>query len=261
MWDQFIYISIICVLLWTLSSGLYLTKGYEKYASSITIIGVLGMAYFIISLWMELDRPPLRTLGETRLWYSLFMPIIGLIAYYRWRYSWIIIYSLIMGIVFLMINVMHPENYQKALMPALQSPWFVPHVIVYIFSYALLGGSALIGLKGIFQKYVQHKEINVLYMADNYVYIGFGFLSLGLIFGGLWAKEAWGHYWTWDPKETWALITWLAYLGYIHIRHYLPKHKTFHTLVLSGSFILLLICWFGLNYMSSGLNSVHTYSN
>ena len=54
--------------------------------------------------------------------------------------------------------------------------------------------------------------------ADNLVYAGVAFLSIGMLLGSLWAKEAWGNYWSWDPKETWAVITWMGYLIYIHLR-------------------------------------------
>lgn len=62
-------------------------------------------------------------------------------------------------------------------------------------------------------------------MKDNLVYIGTAFLTLGLLFGALWAKEAWGHYWTWDPKETWAFLTWIGYILYIHYRFYHPREE------------------------------------
>ena len=101
---------------------------------------------------------------------------------------------------------------------------------------------------------------NLIKNADNLVYLGFAFLTMGLLFGALWAKEAWGHYWTWDPKETWAFLTWAAYLIYIHgrIRNSL-KEKTALWVLVFG-FIILLMCWFGVNYLPSAANSVHTYT-
>ena len=145
-------------------------------------------------------------------------------------------------------------------MPALQSPWFVPHVIVYIFSYALLAASSLVAVKGLYQLYFREFETKTLHLADNLVYIGFSFLTLGLLFGALWAKEAWGHYWTWDPKETWAFLTWLAYLIYMHFRTFQPKTTKAPLWMLSLAFIVLMICWFGINYLPSAQNSVHVYS-
>jgi len=81
-----------------------------------------------------------------------------------------------------------------------------------------------------------------------------------LLFGALWAKEAWGHYWTWDPKETWAFITWIIYLLYLHFRYpqKLTANQLFWTLLIA--FLVLLMCWFGVNYLPSAANSIHTYT-
>jgi ABC-type transport system involved in cytochrome c biogenesis permease subunit len=98
-------------------------------------------------------------------------------------------------------------------------------------------------------------------MADNLVYLGFALLTLGLLFGALWAKKAWGNYWTWDPKETWALLTWLGYLVYIHYRFHQPQKIIFPLWILSLAFLILLVAWFGINYLPSAQNSVHVYSN
>ena len=135
----------------------------------------------------------------------------------------------------------------KTLVPALQSPWFAPHVFVYIFAYTLLGVAVVIAWWK---------------LADDLVYVSLAFLTIGMLFGALWAKEAWGHYWSWDPKETWAAITWLAYLIYIHYRQ-LPRHRNRLALwMLIISFVLLQMCWWGINYLPSAQgSSVHTYSS
>ena len=96
---------------------------------------------------------------------------------------------------------------------------------------------------------------------DDLVYVSFAFLTFGMLFGALWAKEAWGHYWSWDPKETWAAITWLAYLIYIHYRQQPQQRNRLAFWMLIGSFILLQMCWWGINYLPSAQgSSVHTYS-
>ena len=231
----------------------------------LTILGLLILGGFLTMLWIKLDRPPMRTLGETRLWYAFFLPFIGIITFNRWKFGWFLSYSNLLAILFLSINLAHPENYSKTLMPALQSPWFVPHVVVYIFSYALLGVSSLVAIYGVFLKSsktddYEKKIKETLSLADNLVYTGFAFLTLGLLFGALWAKEAWGHYWTWDPKETWAFLTFLAYLTYMHFRFYHKNKVKIHLWILGLSFAILLLAWFGVNYMPSAANSVHTYT-
>ncbi|WP_348537023.1 cytochrome c biogenesis protein CcsA [Flavobacterium hungaricum] len=224
-------------------------------------LGALSMIIFTYNLWSHLGRPPMRTLGETRLWYAVFLPIIGIVTYFRWKYKWLLNYSLGMACIFLIINYLNPDTYNKALMPALQSIWFVPHVLVYIFSYALLAASSIVSCYGLYKFYTGTYKDTALQLANNLVYVGFGFLSLGLLFGALWAKEAWGHYWTWDPKETWAMLTWLGYLIYIHVRYRYPAKVEVALITLTAAFVILLLCWFGVNYMPSAGQSVHTYSN
>ena len=264
-WINFPAFAGITFISWILGLSLVYFSGKNRklelagQLSILTRILVLGL--FLTLLWIHLDRPPLRTLGETRLWYSLFLPLVGFITYFRWRYKWFLGYAIGLASLFLLINYSHPENYSKTLMPALQSPWFVPHVIVYIFSYALLAASSVIAVWGLYQLYYKNFQKKVLFLADNLVYIGFAFLTLGLLFGALWAKEAWGHYWTWDPKETWAFLTWLSYLVYMHFRYFQPKKVRAPLWALSLAFVVLLICWFGINYLPSAANSVHVYGS
>lgn len=257
--------TITSILFWLIGIGLFI---FEKKSLVIKILshlffvgGVVILSIFAALLWQELGRAPMRTLGETRLWYALFLPLIGYATYLRWKYNWIIYYSGAMAIVFLGINLIYPDNYDRTLMPALQSVWFVPHVIVYIFAYAILAVSALAAIKGLFLNYYRKDRDWSPQLADNLVYLGLGFLTLGLLFGALWGKEAWGHYWTWDPKETWAFLTWIGYLAYIHFRHHKPRMVLPAMWILALAFVILLICWFGVNYLPSAANSVHTYSS
>ncbi len=261
-WLNFPVIAIVTTIflaLGTLFSYFHFNK--KLLADIFLLPGILIQFVFLISLWVQLNHPPLRTLGETRLWYSLFMSLIGLVVFKRWGYKWFLAYSNLMAILFLLLNYFHPENYDKTLMPALQSPWFVPHVIVYISGYALLFGSALVSAYGLVKFYLNKFQPEILSLADNLVYLGFSCITLGLIFGALWANEIWGHYWTWDPKEIWALLTWMAYLVYIHQRYYRPEKKIASLWILSLAFVVLLIAWFGINYLPAAQNSVHVYAD
>ena len=222
-------------------------------------LGFLIIAGYITKLWVDLERPPLRTLGETRLWYAGLLAMIGIFVFIRHRITWILNYSIIMGALFLIINLLNPEVLSKTLMPALQSPWFVPHVVVYIEAYALLATATLVSFRHLF--WSRKDAAENLAIADNLVILGYGFLTMGLIFGALWAKVAWGHYWTWDPKETWALITWLCYLIYIHLRYHHKNNITLAFRTLALSFVILMVCWFGVNYIPAATLSVHTYTN
>jgi len=261
-WQDYPTYIYIIFPLWLLGLSLiYLPKKKtNSIGFGLLLSGLAILLVFTWQLWVHLERPPFRTLGETRLWYGIFMSIIGLILYLKWKIKWLLLYSKFMAILFLTINLLKPETFDQTLMPALQSPWFVPHVIVYIFAYALLGAASIVAVYGLYQEYYGTFRKNLLHLADNIVYIGFAFLTLGLIFGAVWAKEAWGHYWTWDPKETWAFITWMAYLLFIHFRYFHPKKVKTPLWILALAFVILLIAWFGVNYLPSAQNSIHVYS-
>ena len=258
-WEQFIYFAIAAVLLWVIGAwAAWRERTAIAYIS--TILGLVVFFGFILMMWMSLERPPLRTMGETRLWYSFFLPFAGIIVYSRWKYKWILSFSTLLSIVFICVNLFKPEIHSKTLMPALQSPWFAPHVIVYMFAYAVLGAATLMAMYLLFfkKKSIAEEEYEI---TDNLVYVGLAFMTIGMLFGALWAKEAWGHYWSWDPKETWAAITWFAYLVYIQYRQ-IPTHQPKLALwVLIVSFLLLQMCWWGINYLPSAQgSSVHVYS-
>lgn len=259
-WSHFIIFAAIALLLWSVGALLAWKEKKSLLVYSFTIGGLFVFFAFILGLWMSLERPPLRTMGETRLWYSFFLPLAGIITYGRWKYKWILSFSTILSLVFICINLFKPEIHNKTLMPALQSPWFAPHVIVYMFSYALLGAAAIMAIYLLFFK-KERAEATEYELCDNLVYVGQSFLTFGLLSGALWAKEAWGHYWAWDPKETWAAATWMCYLIYIHYRLFKTHKKRIALWLLVFSFACLQMCWWGINYLPSAQGkSVHTYN-
>ena len=150
-----------------------------------------------------------------------------------------------------------PILHSDTLVPALQSPWFKPHIIAYMLAYTLMASAAVIALYQI----VKSQEPSARSQEQIIVFVGISLITIGMLFGALWAKEAWGHYWSWDPKETWAAITWLAYLVYVHYRQ-IPTHKPHLALwVLLISFVLLQMCWWGINYLPAAQgSSVHVYN-
>ena len=188
-----------------------------------------------------------------------------------------------------------PEMQKSSpLVPALQSNWLMMHVSMMLLSYGtLILGSLLcilflvisgykdINLKSIDQSpsffynvMVDYYEANVissssevsdfgklklLQSIDNWSYriigLGFPFLTIGIISGGVWANEAWGSYWSWDPKETWALITWLVFATYLHAR-ITKGWEGKKTAILGGlGFFVIWICYLGVNFLGKGLHS------
>lgn len=255
-WDNFEYFVAPAALCWIAGAVLSARQATRSRAALwATLAGTLIFAVFIAGLWITLSRPPLRTMGETRLWYSFFLSISGLITYWRWRYRWVLPFTTLLALVFCMINILKPEIHDQSLMPALQSPWFIPHVTVYMFSYSVLGCSFILSCIGLYR----HK-LEYLDTLDQLVYVGLAFLTLGMLSGAVWAKDAWGNYWSWDPKETWAAITWFGYLLYVHLRLMSGVSPRKLYLILILSFLTLQICWYGVNYLPSAEGSVHVYS-
>ena len=164
-----------------------------------------------------------------------------------------------------------PMQTASPLVPALQSNWLMMHVSMMMLSYStLILGSLLSILFLIIQnnKNLKTKLSNLtktnntnqlLDNIDSWSYrtigLGFPFLTIGIIAGAVWANEAWGSYWSWDPKETWALITWLVFAAYMHAR--LTKGWVGSKAAILGSigFVVVWVCYLGVNFLGQGLHS------
>ena len=188
-----------------------------------------------------------------------------------------------------------PEMQKSSpLVPALQSNWLMLHVSMMLLSYGtLIMGSLLsilflvisknkevdlqfaqnssLPLSNVMLEYYDKKiispttniselgKLKLLQSLDNWSYriigLGFPFLTIGIISGGVWANEAWGSYWSWDPKETWALITWLVFATYLHAR-ITKGWEGNRTAILGGlGFFVIWICYLGVNFLGKGLHS------
>ena len=93
----------------------------RKLVALLSVLGVTVFGVFIALMWVSLERPPMRTMGETRLWYTFFLSAIGLVMYLKWKHHWILSFSLLVASVFIIINIARPEIHSKDLMPALQT--------------------------------------------------------------------------------------------------------------------------------------------
>ncbi len=260
-WVEFPYVAGSAMVCWGIGSLLSVFSAKERVlkvlGTAFLMAGTAIMVFFLVVFWMELDRPPLRTLGETRLWYATLIPVVGFLVEYRWKVSWLKYYCVVLASFFLGINLIFTDVYDKTLMPALQSVWFIPHVVVYLVGYVLLAASSAAAWHNLYRN-MRSADNGGQAVSHYLALLGFVFLTFGLVFGAFWAKEAWGHYWTWDPKETWALIAWLVYLGYMHANSAkIDKSKLQWYLALA--FLVLLVSWFGVNYLPSAQYSVHSY--
>ncbi|MTV47474.1 c-type cytochrome biogenesis protein CcsB [Heliobacillus mobilis] len=155
----------------------------------------------------------------------------------------------------------------RPLMPALQSNWLTYHVITAMFSYGAFAFSFGVGIMYLWKKSAESREKQrgvVAFLPSSekldeigyrLIAIGFPLLTLCIITGAIWAEYAWGRYWSWDPKETWSLITWLIYAAYLHARFtYGWKGNRAAWMAVIG-FLAVLFTFFGVNYFLSGLHS------
>lgn len=139
------------------------------------------------------------------------------------------------------------------LMPALRSWWFVPHLFIYMVAYSLMALALMI-------RFVQtiKKDINTLTLSNNLLRSSAALLIIGMLTGSVWARQAWGDYWAWDPKENWAAATWFVALIYLHLQNKGGK-KSLAIIILA--FLALQMTWYGVNYLPSAKYSLHTYNS
>lgn len=137
------------------------------------------------------------------------------------------------------------------LVPSLRSLWFIPHLAAYMLAYALLAAAAVCGVLSLFSGRIDVRTPRRL------LSIASSLLLIGMICGAVWAKQAWGEYWSWDPKECWAAVTWLVTLLGLH----LPASggKMSATVILLA-FLSMQITWYGVNYLPSSTQSLHSYN-
>jgi cytochrome c-type biogenesis protein CcsB len=163
----------------------------------------------------------------------------------------------------------------KPLIPALQSNWLLMHVSIMILSYAALLIGSIIAITYIIIFLQSNKVVNkatnesvkslslpnAIFLEEldslSYRILAFGFplLTLGILSGSVWANEAWGSYWSWDPKETWAFITWLIFAFYLHTRLQYGWEGEKSAFVASFGFFIVWICYLGVNLLGKGLHS------
>ena len=154
------------------------------------------------------------------------------------------------------------ESGPKPLVPALRSYWLPWHVLANFIGYscfmiAAAGGVIeLIQRKWQFQKLLSKEEARSFTITA--IEIGFPVFSLAIFLGSLWAYEAWGGYWSWDPKETWALIVWLVYACFLHMRYTPYSSSILLPIWAILGFFVTLFCYLGVNLFLDGLHSYGT---
>ena len=251
----------------------------------VGISNLLFMATLSIR-WISQGYFPLSNLYESLIFLSWGISFIHLIVEYKTQSR--LIGAISTPLLFFLSgfsSLTLPTEMQKALplVPSLQSNWLMMHVSMMMVSYAtLILGSLLSILYLAFVFFsgqtndvklevpvgesataiaspVSSSKLSLLQTVDIWSYriigLGFPFLTIGIISGAVWANEAWGSYWSWDPKETWALITWLVFAIYLHSRLLKGWQGKQAAILGSCGFFVIWICYLGVNFLGKGLHS------
>ncbi|MCD6293999.1 MAG: c-type cytochrome biogenesis protein CcsB [Deltaproteobacteria bacterium] len=244
----------------------------SRLGTYLSLLGFTAQTLAIIFRWVEsykmgIGHAPLSNLYESLVFFSWTLMLLYLIL--EWRTKNRIIGPFVTPLVFLaMAYASFSPNISsqiQPLIPALKSNWLISHVITCFFAYAAFALSLGISIMYLLKRLDTVKKNNLFLrlipstaILDDLNYqmivIGFLMLTLGIITGSVWAHSAWGTYWSWDPKETWSLITWLIYASVIHARLVRGwKGKRIAILSIVG-FACVLFTYFGVNYLA-GLHS------
>nr|YP_009404566.1 cytochrome c biogenesis protein [Lobelia davidii]YP_009405908.1 cytochrome c biogenesis protein [Lobelia seguinii]YP_010849577.1 cytochrome c biogenesis protein [Lobelia colorata]ASA38429.1 cytochrome c biogenesis protein [Lobelia sp. RBGK8504378]ASA36191.1 cytochrome c biogenesis protein [Lobelia davidii]ASA37983.1 cytochrome c biogenesis protein [Lobelia seguinii]WGH10668.1 cytochrome c biogenesis protein [Lobelia colorata]WGH10753.1 cytochrome c biogenesis protein [Lobelia davidii] len=276
-----------------------LIKPYELSEKGM-IPTFLCLTGLLVTRWIYSGHFPLSDLYESLIFLSWSFSLIHIVAYFKKNknLSAITASSTIFTQGFATSSLLSEIQKPAILVPALQSEWLIMHVSMMILSYAaLLCGSLLSAALLVFtfrkksNRFFQAFSFNEIqysydrntilrntsfFSGKNYyksqliqqldfwsyrvISLGFLFLTTGIISGAVWANEAWGSYWSWDPKEIWAFITWIIFAIYLHIR----TNKNFpgenSALVAALGFLIIWICYFGVNLLGIGLHSYGSFT-
>ena len=262
--DYTLVIGVISLLIGLLSF-FYLAriaaKGEKPHTKLFVDIYALGVAFFLFLtvylglLWYVAGHIPMSNGPETMLlmsWLSLLMMLC--LAH---KFTMCLPFGFLISGLTLMVALMGETNPSiTPLMPVLQSPLLSIHVAVIMMAYALL---AFLMLNGVMALALRHnaQQVQRLYVVGQMLLVPAVFLlAVGIFVGAVWANVSWGSYWSWDPKETWALITLVVYAMALHTKS-LPcffRPVFFHAFCVCA-FLSVIITYFGVNFLLGGMHS------
>ena len=251
----------------------------------LTIIANLVLAFQLISRWIISGHFPISNLYESLCFLSWALTLGQLLLENEYESPLIPAISnpvILITLGFACFVLPEDLRLSSSLVPALRSTWLVMHVSVVMLSYAALIIGSLLSASVLFVDKHQPLQIrsnsygiggyrlnnNSILEPSNFsdsekldtlsyrsILIGFVLLTLGLISGAVWANEAWGTWWSWDPKETWALISWLFYAAYLHMRISKGWQGRRPAILATSGFFIVFICYIGVNFLGLGLHS------
>jgi len=247
---------IIALILQTLS----LTAGLLKKKTIATILffaaTMLPMANFAIE-WSRSGQAPLSSMHHVMIALAACMLPVYIAVVWGRGLRWTAAFFPVAGAVPLIAALLCKSDSVWHLAPALQSPWFVPHVIAYMISYALALIAFILLLTSLFKK--SDNDAKVLTEGSyELISLAFPLMTFGMLSGALWANGIWGRYWSWDEKETWSLITWFLYLIYFHCRKNAAMRK-YENLAQALAFAALLATFVLVNILPKFASKLHSY--
>ena len=243
-----------------------------RIATTVTMVAWVGHTFGILYRWVEsyrlgIGHAPLSNLYESLIFFAWTIVLLYALVERRTKSRTLGVF--ITPIAFLaMAYASYSPNISsriQPLVPALKSNWLIAHVVTCFFGYAAFALAFCLSLMYLLKRSESREKKNIFLkliprlplldeMSYQMVVIGFLLLTLGIITGSIWAHSAWGTYWSWDPKETWSLITWLVYATFIHSRMVRGwRGKRLAALSIIG-FLCVLFTYFGVNYLA-GLHS------
>jgi cytochrome c-type biogenesis protein CcsB len=242
-----------------------------KLGFIVLVIGFLDNTIGIILRWIEsyqmgYGHAPFANMYESLVFFSWTVTILYIFVEVKYKESIIGVFATPLIFLAIAYASLSPDISSKInpLIPALKSNWLIAHVITCFLGYAgfavAFGFSIMYFVKpqnpdatSIFAKLPSWELIDEL--TYQMVVFGFLFLTIGIITGAVWANSAWGTYWSWDPKETWSLITWFVYAIFMHLRMMKGWHGKHLAWVSIIGFLAVMFTYFGVNYVLSGLHS------
>lgn len=253
----------------------YLAVKNEKIGNLATGITALGLITHTAALVLRtvnsyqqgIGQPPFTNLYSSMVFFSWAIILTYLILEFKFKQKSIGAFVTPIAFILLAVTTLLSDQIEP-LVPALQSNWLLSHVVTCFFGYAAFAVACGISIMYLVRVYFEDRGrgdsgiLKVLpsselldELAYKAIVIGFPFLTIGIITGAAWANYAWGTYWSWDPKETWSLITWFVYAAFLHAR-FAAGWKGKKTAVLSIiGFLFVLFTYLGVSYLLTGLHS------
>lgn len=234
-----------------------MTKNREIKALNIALPILLGVSFLALTFglalrWIISGNVPMSNGYESMLTVAWFVMLISILMQLRIRI--VMVFGFLLSGFFLLvshINQMDPAIGQ--MMPVLNSPLLSMHVSIIMMSYALLSLTFICGIMGICMR--SHGE-ELQALSRVFLYPALTCMGFGIFIGAIWANVSWGNYWSWDSKETWALITFMIYAVVVHTQS-LPvfrKPLVYH-IYISLAFLSIAMTYFGVNYFLTGMHS------